>query len=153
MLANLQLTADTQYIDCALFSDERIPVLKEKLKEWFDQACWRAPSLVVLDNIEKMLPAEVEVSPASSRLLAERQADLSTAHRLFPGSTCREFVCSRSQAGVSRASDHIAGYVERNDILSFVAQRGPSLRRPSHAPATIERCSEGGVCPLCACRG
>ncbi|ORY80196.1 P-loop containing nucleoside triphosphate hydrolase protein [Leucosporidium creatinivorum] len=50
----------TIYVDCAKFSDERLPTLKGKMKDWFDEACWHAPSLLVLDNLDRMLGAEVE---------------------------------------------------------------------------------------------
>lgn len=56
---------DTIYVDCAKYSDERLPTLKGKMKDWFDEACWHAPSLLVLDNVDRMLGAEVEVSSAS----------------------------------------------------------------------------------------
>ncbi|KAK4057620.1 Peroxisome biosynthesis protein pex1 [Microbotryomycetes sp. JL221] len=50
------------FIDCSKFSDERHATLKGKIKEWFDEACWHAPSLLVLDNIDRMLSAEVELA-------------------------------------------------------------------------------------------
>lgn len=58
------LELDTMYIDCSKFSDERLPTLKGKMKDWFDEACWHAPSLVVMDNLDRMLGAEVEVRVA-----------------------------------------------------------------------------------------
>lgn len=36
-------------------------MMKNKIKDWFDEACWHAPSLVVLDNLDRMIGAEVEV--------------------------------------------------------------------------------------------
>lgn len=36
--------------------------MKTKMKDWFDEACWHAPTLLVLDNLDRMLGAEVEVS-------------------------------------------------------------------------------------------
>lgn len=53
---------DVQFIDCSQYADERPAALKTLFQEWVDEACWRAPSVIVLDNIERMLPAEVEVS-------------------------------------------------------------------------------------------
>ncbi|KAM0793415.1 hypothetical protein ACM66B_000866 [Microbotryomycetes sp. NB124-2] len=48
------------YVDCSKFSDERHGTLKGKMKDWFDEACWHAPSLLILDNIDRMLSAELE---------------------------------------------------------------------------------------------
>ncbi|KAL8286225.1 hypothetical protein RQP46_004713 [Phenoliferia psychrophenolica] len=50
----------TMYIDCSKHTDERLPTLKGKMKDWFDEACWHAPTLLVLDNLDRMLGAEVE---------------------------------------------------------------------------------------------
>ncbi|KAK4055252.1 Peroxisome biosynthesis protein pex1 [Microbotryomycetes sp. JL201] len=62
----LELEQDPQamtrsiYIDCSKFSDERHGTLRGKMKDWFDEACWHAPSLLILDNIDRMLSAELE---------------------------------------------------------------------------------------------
>ncbi|SCV68391.1 BQ2448_512 [Microbotryum intermedium] len=50
----------TLYIDCAKYTDERQSTLKAKMKDWFDEACWHAPALLVFDNLDRMLGAEVE---------------------------------------------------------------------------------------------
>ncbi|KAI5478553.1 peroxin-1 [Pseudohyphozyma bogoriensis] len=50
----------TIYIDCSKHTDERLPTLKSKMKDWFDEACWHAPTVMVLDNLDRMLGAEVE---------------------------------------------------------------------------------------------
>ncbi|KAM0755823.1 AAA-domain-containing protein [Meredithblackwellia eburnea MCA 4105] len=48
------------YVDCSRYADERLPTLKGKMKEWFDESCWHSPTVVVLDNLDRMLAAEVE---------------------------------------------------------------------------------------------
>ncbi|CEQ38689.1 SPOSA6832_00142, partial [Sporobolomyces salmonicolor] len=50
----------TIYIDCAKHADDRHPTLKGRMQDWFDEACWHAPTLLVLDNLDRMLSAEVE---------------------------------------------------------------------------------------------
>ncbi|GAA5844698.1 hypothetical protein JCM11251_007352 [Rhodosporidiobolus azoricus] len=55
-----RVLAHTIYIDCAKHGDERLPTLKGRIKDWFDEACWHAPSLLVMDNLDRMLAAEVE---------------------------------------------------------------------------------------------
>ncbi|GAA6031995.1 hypothetical protein JCM8097_003379 [Rhodosporidiobolus ruineniae] len=55
-----RVLAHTLYIDCAKHADERPGQLKARVKDWFDEACWHAPSVVVLDNLDRMLPAELE---------------------------------------------------------------------------------------------
>lgn len=53
---------DVKVVDCAKHTDERVPHLKSLFKDWFDEACWHAPSVLFLDNIDSLIPAEVEVS-------------------------------------------------------------------------------------------
>ncbi|SCZ90288.1 BZ3500_MvSof-1268-A1-R1_Chr1-3g01895 [Microbotryum saponariae] len=50
----------TLYIDCSKYTEERQSTLKAKMKDWFDEAYWHAPALLVLDNLDRMLGAEVE---------------------------------------------------------------------------------------------
>lgn len=53
---------DSIEINCAEVADERVPVLKDQLQRWFDEAAWHAPSVIFFDDFDRMIPAEVEVS-------------------------------------------------------------------------------------------
>ena len=61
-----QLAADpallyrTMYMDCATFVEERMPLVRAHFKEWLDEAAWHAPTLLVLDNLDTLIPAEAE---------------------------------------------------------------------------------------------
>lgn len=62
----------TSYYDCAPYSEERVPVLRARFSEWLNEAAWKAPSLLVLDNVDRIIPAEMEhVDSQRSRQLAE----------------------------------------------------------------------------------
>ncbi|GAA5945061.1 hypothetical protein JCM3775_004275 [Rhodotorula graminis] len=50
----------TIYVDCAQHADARLPALKARFKDWLDEACWAAPSVLVLDNLDRLIGAEVE---------------------------------------------------------------------------------------------
>ncbi|GAA6011810.1 hypothetical protein JCM11491_000758 [Sporobolomyces phaffii] len=50
----------TIYLDCSKYSEERPAALKNRIKDWFDAASWYAPSLLLLDNLDRLIPAEVE---------------------------------------------------------------------------------------------
>ncbi|KAF7730872.1 Peroxisome biosynthesis protein pex1 [Apophysomyces ossiformis] len=52
--------ADTLEINCAEIAEERVPTLKDLFQLWFDEAAWHAPSLIFLDDIDRLIPAEVE---------------------------------------------------------------------------------------------
>ncbi|TNY17359.1 P-loop containing nucleoside triphosphate hydrolase protein [Rhodotorula diobovata] len=50
----------TIYVDCAQHADARLPALKGRFKDWLDEACWHAPSVLVLDNLDRLIGVEVE---------------------------------------------------------------------------------------------
>lgn len=69
---DFKLCLATSYYDCSPFSEERVPVLRARFTEWLNEAAWKAPSLLILDNIDRVIPAEMEhVDSQRSRQLAE----------------------------------------------------------------------------------
>lgn len=59
-------------INCSEISDERVPMLKELFQKWLDEAVWHGPSLLFFDNLDRLIPAEVEHADSTrSRHLAE----------------------------------------------------------------------------------
>ncbi|WFD30031.1 Peroxisome biosynthesis protein pex1 [Malassezia sp. CBS 17886] len=61
----------THHIDCAQFVEERMPLVRARFKEWLDLAAWHAPSLLVLDNVDQLVPADAEnVDGTRSAVLA-----------------------------------------------------------------------------------
>ncbi|KAG0145472.1 hypothetical protein CROQUDRAFT_78787 [Cronartium quercuum f. sp. fusiforme G11] len=50
----------TKYVDCGKHVDDRLGALKVTLNEWFDDALWHTPSVLILDDLDKLLPAESE---------------------------------------------------------------------------------------------
>lgn len=62
----------TREVNCAEVADERVPTFKDLLQRWFDEAAWHAPSILFFDDIDRLVPAEVEHADSSrSRHLAE----------------------------------------------------------------------------------
>lgn len=55
-------TKGIQYYDCSKFTEERPQSMKEMFRDWFEEASWKAPACVVLDNLDRMLSAEMEVN-------------------------------------------------------------------------------------------
>ncbi|GAA5997379.1 AAA family ATPase peroxin 1 [Rhodotorula paludigena] len=60
MSADERVLSHTVYVDCAQHADARLPTLKGRIKDWLDEAGWHAPSVLVLDNLDRMIGAEVE---------------------------------------------------------------------------------------------
>jgi peroxin-1 len=54
--------ADIHYIDSAKFSEQPILSVNAQFNFWFDKCAWHRPSILILDNLDRLLSAEVEVS-------------------------------------------------------------------------------------------
>lgn len=50
------------HVDLAQLADEHTSSLRSKFKAWKAVAAWRQPSVLVLDNLDKVVSAEVEAS-------------------------------------------------------------------------------------------
>ena len=52
---------DTLYVDVSRYAASPIAKIRSHLKYWMDKASWHKPSLLVLDNIDKLMGTELEV--------------------------------------------------------------------------------------------
>ncbi|EGG08049.1 peroxisome assembly protein Pex1p [Melampsora larici-populina 98AG31] len=48
------------YVDCKKHVDDRLGVLKATFNDWFDDVLWHAPSVLILDDLDSLFPAESE---------------------------------------------------------------------------------------------
>ena len=53
---------DTLYVDMARYSEQPISNVKALFKYWFEKALWHRPTVLIMDNMEKLVGAEVEVT-------------------------------------------------------------------------------------------
>ena len=53
--------ADTLYVDLAKYAETPVPKVKTLLNYWFDKAYFHKPTVVILDNVDKLMGAEQEV--------------------------------------------------------------------------------------------
>ncbi|KAI8462048.1 adenosinetriphosphatase [Phakopsora pachyrhizi] len=60
----------SSYIDCGKYVDERLGSIKSKFLEWFEVSVWYSPSILVLDDLDKLLPAE-HIDSFRNRILTE----------------------------------------------------------------------------------
>ncbi|KDQ13914.1 hypothetical protein BOTBODRAFT_175049 [Botryobasidium botryosum FD-172 SS1] len=64
--------AYTVYVDLAKYAEEREAAIKQQFQKWLDLALWHRPSILVLDNLDRVVGAEVEHANSSrQRQLAE----------------------------------------------------------------------------------
>ncbi|KAI7871794.1 P-loop containing nucleoside triphosphate hydrolase protein [Spinellus fusiger] len=67
----------TIHVHCSDLVDERVPTLKDMFQRWFDEAAWYAPSILFFDDLDRLIPAEVEHADSTrSRHLAELLASM-----------------------------------------------------------------------------
>ncbi|KAJ3049837.1 Peroxisome biosynthesis protein pex1 [Rhizophlyctis rosea] len=68
--------ARTVLVDCPKLTNERVAKVKEKLTDVFSEAVWNSPSVVIMDDLDRLIPAEEEQTPsAQSQQLAELIVD------------------------------------------------------------------------------
>jgi hypothetical protein len=51
----------THYVDCSKLTEKPVSTLKTLFQYWFDLCTFHRPTVLVLDNLDKLLPAEQEV--------------------------------------------------------------------------------------------
>ena len=54
---------DTLYADASAISEKPISAIKAQFDYWFDKAMWHRPTILILDDLDKLLGAELELSP------------------------------------------------------------------------------------------
>jgi peroxin-1 len=52
---------DIHYVDASKYADTPVFTLKNLFAYWFEKVAWHKPSVIILDNLDKLLSAEVEV--------------------------------------------------------------------------------------------
>jgi peroxin-1 len=51
----------THFVDCSKLTEKPVSTLKILFQYWFDLCTFHRPTVLVLDNLDKLLPAEQEV--------------------------------------------------------------------------------------------
>lgn len=60
LLSRLHLS-DILYVDLSRYTGSPIAKVRSQMKYWMEKASWHKPSLLVLDNIDKLMGTELEV--------------------------------------------------------------------------------------------
>ncbi len=61
LLTRTLTLADTLYVDLTKYVETPVSKIKLMIKYWFDKAWWHKPSVVILDNMDKLMSVELEV--------------------------------------------------------------------------------------------
>jgi peroxin-1 len=49
------------YVDLSRYTEKPVQMLRMQFQFWLDKAMWHRPSVLVFDNLEKLLGTELEV--------------------------------------------------------------------------------------------
>ncbi|PWN50524.1 AAA-domain-containing protein [Violaceomyces palustris] len=138
---DLNSAISTSWVNCSPFSEERVPVLREKFSEWLNNAAWKAPSLLVLDNLDRVIPAEMEhVDSPRARQLAEafvsRVKETVKSHEVFvlvtsQSNTSLHSLLNSSHLWVENIQLKAPGKDGRRDIISHLVSSKVSRKRKS----------------------
>ncbi|TPX34139.1 hypothetical protein SmJEL517_g03115 [Synchytrium microbalum] len=59
--------AHTHMVQCSELSTETVPKIREAIRNAFDLAAWRAPSILVFEDLERMIPVEQEQGDSNDK--------------------------------------------------------------------------------------
>jgi peroxin-1 len=62
-------SVETHYVDCSKLVDKPVSTFKLLFQYWFDLCAFHQPAILVLDNLDVLLPAEQEVISDASEML------------------------------------------------------------------------------------
>lgn len=134
--------ADCVEINCAEFAEDRIPVLMTKFQQWFDTAAFHSPSILFLEDLDRLIPAEVEHADSfRSRQIAEVFLQIATRmckrfDRLAIVATAQQQVSVHPSLITSHLLSEIVrltppGKAERKEMLQSLMETGPAILQRS----------------------
>ncbi|KAF0467794.1 AAA-domain-containing protein [Gigaspora margarita] len=138
---DLNTLAYCSVIKCTELSEDRISSVREKLQTFFDDAAWHAPGILLFDDLDRLIPAEVEhVDSFRFRQLAECFFHIASKmlkrHRITILATAQQKSSIHSFLTTSHLFSEIAQLnpptkSERCEILKAIMSCGPELAKKS----------------------
>ncbi|RUP52274.1 hypothetical protein BC936DRAFT_149531 [Jimgerdemannia flammicorona] len=124
-------------VNCSESVEDRIPTFKEKLQQWFDEAALHAPSIVFFDDLDRLIPAELEHADSfRSRQLAELflqvASHMKSRHRIAIVATAQQQTSVHPSLITSHLFSELVhlnppGKNERKQILETIMTSGPAV--------------------------
>lgn len=130
-------------IDCTQYADERFSALRGQFDQWLAAAVWHSPTLLILDNLDRIAPAEQEHvdSPRSAQVaeaLMQRARDVTVQYPVLVLATAQSANSLHKACTVHRVFGETVelkapSKEARRDILAALVARRPLL-----APTGLE---------------
>ena len=111
--------SESHYVDVSRLADKPVASIKTLFTYWFDTAYWYRPCVIILDNLDRLLSAEVEVGPPPS-------SKKFIIHSLFFWRSTQTL----SAPGTSRSS--FSTYMGKKSAPSSLTPRGLSFSPQHH---------------------
>ncbi|KAI8823778.1 P-loop containing nucleoside triphosphate hydrolase protein [Fimicolochytrium jonesii] len=156
--------AFSTYINCQDLVPERIPKVKDTLQEAIYKAAFHSPAVVVLDNLDRLIPVEQEGTDASrTTQLSSLFLDLALTATSRLGIVLLCTSLQQSSLHASVMTQHVFGYTvhvrapskaQRMQILESTLSNNPAIQRPtagldlSSIAGTTEGYSPADLCTL-----
>ncbi|GJJ68100.1 peroxin-1 [Entomortierella parvispora] len=129
-------------INCAEYAEDRLPVLMTKFQQWFDTAAFHSPSILFLEDLDRLIPAEVEHADSfRSRQIAEVFLQIATKmckrfDRIAIVATAQQQVSVHPSLITSHLLSEIIrltppGKTERKEMLQSLMETGPAILQRS----------------------
>lgn len=151
---------DTLYIDLSRYTSSPVAKFRSHIKYWMEKASWHKPSLLVFDNIDKLMGTELEVRTRfpvcrvcsltrvvvhrTILIIARRLVSHTTHHRALPRAI--RLLHTRSRSQCERDRPPCGGRVA--SFLAPAAELVTSLPGSCPPQAAFQGCSEGGTSHL-----
>ncbi|KAI8598019.1 P-loop containing nucleoside triphosphate hydrolase protein [Dissophora ornata] len=139
---NVDTLAYCVEVNCAEFAEDRLPVLMTKFQQWFDTAAFHSPSILFLEDLDRLIPAEVEHADSfRSRQIAEVFLQIATRmckrfDRIAIVATAQQQVSVHPSLITSHLLSEIIrltppGKTERKEMLQSLMETGPAILQRS----------------------
>ncbi|KAL1923883.1 uncharacterized protein VTP21DRAFT_6918 [Calcarisporiella thermophila] len=142
-------------INCSEITEDRVPTIREKLQQWFDDAAWHAPAILFFDDLDRLAPAEQEhVDSFRARQIAECFIQIATKMlRAHPKISLMATAQGQANVHPILVASHVFSEVvhlnpptknERKQVLDHIMRSGAEVLRES--VSALDLLSVAGEC-------
>jgi peroxin-1 len=111
LLYPLNMFAVAIYVDFSRYTEKPVQTLRTQFQYWLDKAMWHRPSVLVFDNLEKLLGTELEVSRSFYPYLAVLTYDDKHADSFRTRHLTETFLSIFSSAAAHELAPDLSGIV------------------------------------------
>lgn len=134
------------YVDASKLLEQNIAAVTAQFNFWFDTCTWHRPSVLILDNFDKLLSAEVEVQVNFQSTSPDALTKISARGLLplppFDGGLLEHLLVQCSNCLSKFARHRFARYRRFDRIPPLVHQQLASIQRSCPCEGPEQGCSQ-----------